>query len=382
MPSMVVRYALLMTLICLLGACNQFFDKDNTPAPTPLNEFTPEVIPHPLWSTYTGSGSENKHLNLTLAHDGSFIYTSSISGKVTAIDSISGRKAWQVKTGIDISTGIGAGNHLIVVASRNGDVVALNDSDGSPRFKLNVGGEMLASPASQNNLIVVKSLDGKVTALSPVNGSKLWSYQQIEPSLILRGSSAPLITDHAVLVGFANGTLAKLNLDGIPVWQQPIAIPEGAFTVQRMIDIDANPLLYHHSLFAATYQGQIASIDLQSGQKRWAHKLSSYTGMAADNNAVYISDAAGALWAFDATNGNIKWRQTQLAARGLTAPVLMDQYVVVGDAQGYLHWLNKENGHLAARVRLSPFAAAPIVSNGALYALLQTGKLVAYTLHV
>jgi outer membrane protein assembly factor BamB len=130
----------------------------------------------------------------------------------------------------------------------------------------------------------------------------------------------------------------------------------------------------------ATYRGKIASLDWLSGKTLWTHEISSYTGMIADSNAIYISDANSYIWSFGADNGLVNWRQTQLEARTLSAPALIGNYVVVGDAEGYLHWLSKSDGHFVSRVKVgSGVYAAPLVENRILYVLTNAGNLSAYT---
>jgi outer membrane protein assembly factor BamB len=149
-----------------------------------------------------------------------------------------------------------------------------------------------------------------------------------------------------------------------------------------MIDIDADPIIFDNRVFAATYQGHIVSLDLLTGREIWVHDISSYTGMTADAEKIYISDAKSALWAFDRDNGTVRWRQVQLAARNITGPAILGKYLVVGDGEGYLHLLSREDGHFVARIRVnsSPILATPVVNNGILYVLTTDGHLAAYSL--
>jgi outer membrane protein assembly factor BamB len=246
-----------------------------------------------------------------------------------------------------------------------------------------VPGAILAQPALVHGTIVIKAIDGYLRGLSIADGHELWSFQQVEPSLLLRGASAPLIHQRSVIAGFANGNLAKVDSDtGQVVWLRQIAEPEGAFAIQRMVDIDADPIMFDYHLYAATYQGNIASLDWISGKILWSHELSSYTGMSASENSIYISDANGFIWSFNAKNGLINWRQMELAYRGVTGPAIIGNYVVVGDKQGYLHWLDKNDGHYAGRIKVGsgPIFSAPIVKNNVLYAINNQGSLSAYTL--
>lgn len=376
-----ITHITLVTLALILTACS-FFDKDNTPPPTPLTNFKAEIRPQLLWSAKTGSGPHDEYLKMSPAIGEVAIFTASTKGVVTSINKMNGRVNWQSDTRMSITTGPGIGDGIVVIGSRYGDVIALQQTSGRVLWKANVPGEILSKPAISQDIVVIKAVDGYIRALSVKDGRELWSFQQVEPNLILRGASAPLVRDRNIIVGFANGNLAKLSLDdGRLVWLQPIASPEGAFAIQRMIDIDADPILFEHHIYAATYQGKIASLDWVSGRLLWTHDISSYTGMIADATTVYISDAKSHVWAFDADSGLVKWRQTELEARGVSGPAIMENYVAMGDAEGYLHWLGKSDGHFAGRVYVgSAIYAAPIVENNVLYALTNNGDLRAYVL--
>lgn len=382
MNKKIIKYSLLATCIVTLVGCSGFFDKDNTPNPWPLTTYKPEINPVKIWSTRTGAGSGSEYLKMRPSLSGNAIYTAGNTGTVTAINKQNGRTLWSVNTKLPLSAGPGANNGIVVVGSSKGDVLALSQATGGQVWKTTVPGEILAQPAVAEGIVVIKSIDGHARGFSATNGQLLWDYQQTEPNLILHGSSAPLIEDNSVIAGFANGTLAKLNAkDGQLAWQQAIAIPEGAFSIQRMIDIDADPVLFQHDVYVATYQGKISSLDWNSGRVLWSHDISSYTGMVADASNVYISDAKSHVWSFGADGGFVNWRQNKLEARTVSGPAIMGNYVVVGDGQGYLHWLDKTDGHFAGRVSLgSGIYAAPIVENGVLYAQTTSGYLAAYSL--
>ncbi|MBX3709296.1 MAG: outer membrane protein assembly factor BamB [Gammaproteobacteria bacterium] len=374
---------ILITFSLSLTACSGFFEKDNTPTPSPLINYTPEVAPQLLWSAKVGVGATgNDYLKMSPAVSEMAIYAASTNGTVTSINKATGRVNWQTNVRMPITTGPGVGNGIVVIGTRHGEITALQQINGRQRWKTSIPGELIAAPAVSDGAVVVKAVDGYTRALSVIDGHELWSFQQVEPNLILRGSSAPLIRNRNIIVGYANGNLAKLNLhDGQLLWLQAVAVPEGAFAIQRMIDIDADPIVYDYHIYVATYQGKISSLDWTSGQVRWTHDISSYTGMSADNDTVYVSDAKGHIWAFSADGGLVRWRQNKLEYRIISGPAIMGHYVVVGDAQGYLHWLSKRDGHFAGRVSLgSAVYAAPIAENNVLYTLTNSGYLSAYKL--
>jgi outer membrane protein assembly factor BamB len=367
----------------MLSACSSFFDKDNTPPPSPLVNFKAEAKIQPIWHTSTGSGVSDEYLKLVPAITQSVIYTASKDGTITATDKTTGKNIWRISVNASISAGPAANSGLVLVGTQNGNLIALYQKNGQIAWKTQTPSEILATPAIGVNIALAKSIDGTLSAYSLADGHPLWHYQQQnEPSIILRGSSAPKISLDTVYAGFANGTLSKLTLkEGRQIWQQTIAIPEGSYAVQRMVDIDADPILFGRKLYAATYQGRIAALSPTTGNESWSYDISSYSGIAVDENRVYVSDAKSNIWAFDTESGSVDWRQTRLESRNITGPAIMDKYIVVGDAEGYLHWLSKKDGHFVARIKVSSrgILATPVLDNNILYVYTMDGHLAAYT---
>ncbi len=365
-----------------LTACNSgLFDKDNTPPPSPLANFTPEAKVTTYWDARPGYGTDKDYLKLSPVSTDRAIYTADYHGRVTATDKASGKTLWETKTKTAITGGVSAGDNIIAVGGEEGNVVALDQTSGKILWVTKTSSEIQAAPAIKHGIVLVKAIDGKVTACSIRDGHQLWAYQQVEPNLILRGASSPQLNNENAFIGFANGNLIKLGLnDGSLIWQKTMAIPEGSFAIQRMIDIDANPLLHNNRVYAATYQGRVSALEASSGQEVWTHDISSYTGIAADASRVYITDAKSHVWAFDSNSGIVDWRQPKLESRNITGPVVMGNYIVVGDAEGYLHWLDKKDGHFIARVRVNrtSIMATPIVNNNTLYVLTKDGHLASY----
>lgn len=371
------------TICAMLCSCSGFFDTDNTPPPNRLTSFKTEAQVRNLWYTSTGFGMNTDYLKLVPAMSERSVVTADKDGIVAAIDKETGKKLWRTNTGLSISAGPGANNDLVVIGSSKGEVLALNANDGSRSWAHLISSEIMAPPAVSKNIVVVKSVDGHVVGLSTSDGHEVWAYQQAEPTLTLRGASAPELGRDAVLIGFDNGNLAKLSLrEGNLSWQQTIAQPEGIFNIQRMVDIDANPIYFKNRIYVATYQGKIAALDYSSGRIFWSDDMSDYAGIAVDDHQVYATDARGFVYAFDAEGGSIAWRQTALQYRILSGPAVIGNYVVVGDAEGYLHWMNKQDGHFVARTKIGGkgVLAAPVVSGNIVYVMTRNGYLAAYTI--
>lgn len=375
---------LLVLLSLLLSSCGTLWETDNTPPPSPLVPFKASIRPLKAWDARINFGMNHENIKFNpIVQDNQIIIVSQ-TGTLTGFNKLNGRILWKTELQANITSGLAANDQVLVVGCRNGEVIALSAQDRKVLWKAKTDSEILATPALSSNLVIIKSIDGRVSAFALHDGRLLWRHQEVEPNLILRMASTPQITHDAVVIGFANGKIEKLALkDGHEMWAETITQGEGAFAIQRMTDINADPLVKHDRVFAATYQGKVASLNLGSGRVYWDHSISTYSALSADENHLYISDAKGQIWAFDQRNGRVVWRQTQLEARKITAPVLVGSYLVVGDGEGVLHWLNAQDGSFAGRVQVSGTAilTKPSADHRTVYAITRDGYLTAYVVN-
>lgn len=354
---------------------------DNSLPPSPLVAFKPTIKTKLLWSAAAGSGGGKEYVRLTpaVAHDK--VFTSDSDGNVTAVDAKSGAILWQVEAAHALTSGVGANDDQLFVATDRGEIVSLKQSNGSVLWQTPVSSEILSTPTVSQGVVLVKSIDGSLTALSARSGQQIWRFTQAVPSLILHASSQPAVSSGLAVAGFANGKLVAIALQsGKPQWMHPVTSPRGSTAVEQMVDIDVNPVVSDGVVYVATYQGDIAALNLNTGDLMWQHRISSYAGIAADSEYIYVTDAKGYVWSFKKDNGAVTWRQKKLLGRDLTGPAVVGRYLVVGDAEGYLHWISKGTGAFAARDQLdaSGVVASPVVSNNVVYVYTVNGTLYAF----
>lgn len=379
MKNTMTRLLLCTFLGILLSACGA---KDNTPKPAALIKFKATASVTQLWSTSTGNGNNGKFLRLDAAYDNGVIYTADSVGHITATNAKNGDELWQINTNQPISAGPTAGNGIVVVGTSEAHVIAVSEKDGHSLWDHTVSSVVLGAPTVSTSNVLVKSIDGKLVNLDAGSGKQLWSFSQEVPSLILRGSSSATVDNNNVYIGFANGTLAALALDtGSTNWTQAISTAQGYNDIENMIDIDTKPIVKDGIVYVATYQGNVAALNAITGTVLWQHPFSSYSGIAADSQSIYSGDASSHVWAFDQNTGGILWHQDALSWRNITGPVVMKNTVVVGDMEGYLHWLSVKDGQFVARTNVGhPILATPIVVNHVLYVVTTNGGLAAYQL--
>ena len=339
-------------------------------APAPLPPITPSASIDTVWTADIGKGG-GRNLRLQPAVVEGAVYTADSTGRVRASAADSGKRLWQTELDVPISGATGAGDGVVVVATRKGGVIALDRADGKERWRTAVSSEVLVPATAGGGAVVVQSVDGKLTALAAVDGKRLWVYDRAEPALSLRGTARPLVVDDVVVSGLASGRLVALGLkDGRLLWELPVSQPRGRNEIERLVDVDASPVVSGDMLFAASYHGKLIGISLVNGNVVWARDVSTYTDIAADDARVYVSDERGQVLAFDRASGASVWRQDKLRGRGLSGPSRADDYVVVGDFEGYLHFLAPDDGRLVARHRLAsdPIPAPAITQAGVVYA--------------
>lgn len=386
-PLLMRAKTLKIVVLCLLssalagcGTISGFFAADSYEAPpAELTEFDAEFEIKPIWSTNTGDGTNSNYANLSPKLLGDTIITVDYRGDVRSHNIENGRRGWRNKLKLPVAAGVGGGEGLVVIGAQTGEVVALNEADGKEVWRQRLSSEILAPAQVRDNSVLLRTADGRLTALSASNGNIMWSYQRSVPLLSLRGVSAPVIEDDRVIAGYDNGRLVALALsDGKVIWEKSVAVPRGRTELERLVDIDADPVVVDGVVYAIAYQGSLAAMDTFDGQTLWEREMSSSTGIAvAPRDAVYVSDDQSYLWAIADGSGDSLWRQTLLLRRSISAPAIAGDYIVVGDFEGYLHWVARTDGRFVARQQLGKGAirSQPLVRDGVLYVITTEGKL-------
>lgn len=388
--------------LVLLAGCNSF-KKKNLEPPTPLEKnFTPTVQVSKAWTARIGDGAGISGVQLRPTVVDGVLYAVSTDGKVAAFDAASGKRLWEKTTkvkqgwlgfggkkGKAVPQGSYAGGpavagNLLAVGTLDGYVYGLNPKDGTQLWSSELNSEVIASPAIVGDLVIVRTQDGRVYGLDAASGQRRWVYDQGSvPLLSLRGNSTPLAANGVVFLGSDDGKLVALRQDnGDKLWEQRLATGDGRTDIERLDDADGSILLDGSTLYAAAYHGNLTAIDGPSGRPMWSRPFSTYSSLALGGNAIYGVNDQGEVWAFDRNGGSDMWKNDKLKYRWLTGPAVQGNYVVVADAEGYVHWLQSGDGALAARVRLSKKAiqAQPLVVGDTVYVEDVKGHIGAYRL--
>ena len=390
MRNLYKKMALGVAVSLALQGCSLFSSEEDLTPMAPLPVVESAFSADTQWSSSVGDGIGDFYSQLQPVVEEDHIYAAARDGDVTAFDRNSGETLWSVdladlpinadKRSARLSGGLVSRYGKLFLGSENGVVYALNEANGEVLWQTTVPGEVVASPAVEDGRVVVLTTSGRLVALDTDEGKLQWTLSEEQPPLTLRSASTPVITNGAVLYGRADGKVGiALLSNGQPVRQSKVADPRGATELDRMVDVDARPLIAGDELYAIAYNGQLMARKLMTGDEVWKRKYSGYRDMAVTGNAIVLTDSRSHLFAVDRRNGLELWSNTQLENRTVTAPVVLGDYVVVGDVEGYLYWLDRTDGSIKAMQQLdsSGLYAAPLVDGDTLYVQSRGGKLYA-----
>lgn len=378
-----MRYATgALALLLGISGCSWFGDGPVDP-PAALEAFTPQSTVRELWSLDVGKGPGDAYLRLQPAMLDKVLYLTDLRGNVQALSVENGAEQWRVSLHQEVTAGVGVGSDLVVVASRKGKVMALARQSGEERWRAQVPSEVLAAPAVGSGIVVVQTVDGRLSAFDAATGKRLWMVERTEPALSLRGTATPVIVSDVVFSGLASGRLLAVSVkDGRVLWEIPVSQPQGRSEIERLIDVDTPVLLVGRVLVAAAYQGKIVAISLDNGHLLWSRELSVFEPAASDGRNLYVSDSRGHITALDLRTGATVWTQEHLHGRRPAGPSVLDHALVVGDFEGYVHFLSLDDGRFVARDRISHSAilTSPLVQGDVAFVSAQDGNLEALRL--
>ena len=349
-------------VVLLVSGCSTIKDKvndlveggvDNADPPAPLVKFKQTVKVDTLWSTSIGAGMGDKFIKLVPHVANGKIFTADIKGKISAHDTASGGLIWTTNLDVPVSGGPGVGEGLVLVGTSEAQVIALDQQTGAERWRKRVSSEVLAAPTAAEGTVIARTIDGKVIGMDAKTGRRIWVYDHKVPVLSLRGASAPVASNGIVVIGFASGKLSAFRItDGALLWETRVAIPHGRSDLERMVDIDGDLIVSDGVIHVVTFQGSVSTVLLQNGRVLWNREMSSHTAVANDRTNLYVTDEDGNVWALDRRSGTALWKQDKLHARKVTGPAVYGNLVVVGDFEGYLHWMNSRDGSFVARTKI------------------------------
>jgi outer membrane protein assembly factor BamB len=370
---MSLRHFTLLTCAMLLAACSS--DKASI-EPAKLIDFKPVAKIEVRWQQSLGDSGIN-----VLTPGVTRVAVFGASEKyLYRFDRDSGKQMWRIAPGFTISGGVGAGGGLVLVGGDQGELAAYDETDGTLRWQVQVSSEVLSAPQIDSGIVVVRTGNGRIAGLDAQDGKRLWLYERVTPALSVRSNAGVVIRNGMVYAGFAAGRLAAIGLTkGIVIWEAAVSQPRGNTELERISDITSLPAADDRQVCAIAFQGRLACFDAIQGNTMWSREMSSDKGLALFGGYLYVSDADGSVFALDRSTGATLWKNDQHGYRQMTAPYPVEDHLLIGDFEGYLHLLDTRDGNLLARRKTdgSAILAAPVLMGDGAMVQTSDGKLLA-----
>ncbi|OIR11151.1 outer membrane protein assembly factor BamB precursor [mine drainage metagenome] len=373
-----IRQFVALVLPALLVACGS--DKPGI-KPASLVDFKSSASIEVRWNASVG---ETGMSILSPAVTREAVFAANAKGDLYRFDRNNGKQQWRINSGFPITGGVGAGEGLVLVGGEKGQLAAFDADSGKPLWQVKVSSDVLSAPRVADGIVVVRTGNQRITGLSAKDGSRLWLYERSTPTLIVRSYASVVIQNGLVYAGFAAGKLAAIGLkNGVVVWESSVSQPRGSTELERISDITSLPVVDDSQVCAVAFQGRLACFDAVQGGTLWTRDLSSDKGLALSGKMLYLTDTDSNVLALDKSSGAAMWKNDRLLMRSATAGYALDDYLVVGDFEGYLHVLKTEDGSFVARRKTdgSAILTAPVTLGDG--ALVQTsgGELYSITIH-
>ncbi|WP_348666466.1 outer membrane protein assembly factor BamB [Arsenophonus symbiont of Ornithomya chloropus] len=388
MQTIKIFFFVTSIIILLIGCSSKKNFTFISSIPPVNNQFTPIVI----WKNIIGHGTGKYYSKISPVYDNFVVYGADRRGIIKAIDFNSGNILWSIdllnqigyitnNKPILLSSGLTISGDKIYMGAETGQLIALNKFNGKVVWVTNVAGEAISQPVVSDGLVLTHTSNGVLQALDIKNGNIKWSIHLDNYSILsIRGKSAPSIFYGIAIVGSNNGRITAITLSqGEILWQQYIDNMHGINKILPLHDINMTPVIDINLgvIFAVAYNGNLVAINLHSNQIIWSRNLGSIHDIIIKNETIYLVDQNDSVLAIRKSDGVILWMQNAFLYRNLTAPSIYDSFLVMGDGEGYLYWLNVHNGQCVAQNKLnsSGLLTRPIVVNNKLLIQAKDGTL-------
>jgi outer membrane assembly lipoprotein YfgL len=365
LPSLLIGLA-----ATLLAACASY----EKPDPTPLEPLTPKIGVRQVWTRDVGSVS----FPLSVAvHAGTFTLATD-DGTVLKLRADTGAEIWRTDIDARLTAGVGSDGRVSAVVTRDNELVALDGAAIIWRARL--PSRVITAPLVAGERVFVVGIDRSVHAFDAFDGRKLWSMRKPGDALTLSQAGVLMPFKDTLLVG-QSARLAGLDpLEGSVRWEVTLASPRGTNEVERLADLVGPASRMGDMVCGRAFQAAVACLNAERGSLLWTRPAGGTVGVGADDAMVVGGDASDRVSAWRTSDGSVAWTNEALLYRGLSAPLVTDKRAVMGDVEGIVHWLSREDGSALLRLSTdsSAIRVAPVLSGQTTLVVTSDGGLFAF----
>ena len=352
--------------------------------------------PQVIWTADVGAGSTSSRILTTppVVAEGK-VFAKDAQSTVSAFNADTGQLIWRVtlkpekaRDDDEFGGGLAYYGGRLFVTTGFASVFALDANDGKEIWNSSVSAPVRGAPLVFGDRVFVISIDNKLAALAAVDGSDLWQFTGLTESAGYVGGNSPAGSGDFIVAPFSSGELVGLRLDnGRPVWNESMIGSRGEVRAfGNLSDIRGRPVIDRGVVLAMGTAGQLAAVELNSGQRLWERGIGGNTTPWVAGRFAFVVTNSADVAAVSRDNGKIKWVTplTQYQDEKRRKPVLWSGPVLAGDrlliagTLGDLLAVSPYTGEILGKLDVrDPVRLGPVIANRTIYVLTDSGRLIA-----
>lgn len=311
---------------------------------------------------------------------GDIVFSANLEGRIVALERTNGNKLWEKKLpeGAGVEGAFTYGRSKLIVGDTKGNLYALRARDGEIDWKFSVKSQWLSPPVIFRDKVFAVTSGDEVYALNEKDGTERWHYgRKGDEKMTIRGAPVPTLYGNELYIGFSDGNLVALTADhGKILWNQRLKSRD------RFYDIDMAPHVDKDGVIAASFDGNLYSLNRTTGDIQWVLRVGSYGGFLVEDNHVYFSGLNGNFYSVSRSTGNVEWKRAFSEGVGVT-PTRVGDFLVVPTSSDPIYALDPKNGEIRVTENLGTGSLAAVTAHpdGWFYCLSNYGNLFAFELH-
>lgn len=365
-----VRWATTLALIALaLIGCST-----DQPKPSSLETLNPRISGRLVWQAKL----DGARFGLSVAARAGRFHVAGDDGTVMALDADTGRVMWRAQAGARLSAGVGSDGRFAAVVTAGNELIAFDA--GRLAWRQRLPGRVLTAPLVAGERVFVLGVDRAVQAFDALDGRRLWQFQRQGDALTL-GQPGVLMAFGDTLVAGQGPRLTGIDpLRGTVRWEAALANPRGTNEIERLADLIGPAARTGNLVCARAFQAAVGCVDAVRATVAWSRNIGGTDPVAADASAVVAGDASDRLTAWRQGSGELLWTRETFLHRQLGGLTMAGPTVVFGDAQGFVHFLDRDSGQTLLRLATdgSRIAAVPVVWDTTVLVVTSAGGLYAF----
>ncbi|MDP3508827.1 MAG: serine/threonine-protein kinase [Candidatus Melainabacteria bacterium] len=239
----------------------------------------------------------------------------------------------------------------VYVGSTDGRLYALQSETGTKAFSFDADAPILTSPIYLDGRLVVSDSAGKTQAIDSNTGKVIWSWEGPAPIL-----ASPVMAGNQVIVCDRTGQVTALDIRmGRRLWY-----------FSALDAIVAAPRAHGDSLYFGTRGGHVYSIAAHSGKLNWKYVADGriVSTPTASVDTVYVGTQGGVCFALEAETGRLIWEYPTFSPI-LKSGVIVFTSVIFASENKWLYCCEKYSGTLKWKAPLKGSPGAALEAIGA-----------------